>query len=145
MAMWISIVCPTAWNHIEVCEPCCWYPGPYWCGWPVLPSEAKLMCVVWAVSEDLVLVCGPMAAGDHVRILCCGRKPSGGPWSVHLLTVKSKEDYVAMILVMADTQLRRYMESFCEPLPPTTHKGNSLRRKPLKRTLKKKCAGDTEE
>lgn len=93
------------------------YPGPYWCAWPVLQLEAILMCVVWAVSKGHVLVCGPTAGRDHVLGLCCGQKPSGGPWSVHLLTVKSKVGAVAMVLVTADTQLRRYMEGFCEPLP----------------------------
>lgn len=36
---------------------------------------------------------------------------------MHLLTVKSKEGAVAMVLVTADIQLRRYMEGFCDLLP----------------------------
>lgn len=35
-----------------------------------------------------------------------------------MLTVKSKEGAVAMVLVTADAQLRRYTEGFYEPPPP---------------------------
>lgn len=60
------------------------------------------MSLVQAVSESLVWHHSSTTAGGHVR-----QKLGGSPCSVLLLTVKSKEAALAVILMTASTQLKK--------------------------------------
>lgn len=88
---------------------------------------------VRAVSESLVLDCGPTATGGYVHGLCYHQKPSGSPGFLLPLTIKSKKASLVVILITVVALLRKTdMEPY---LLPTFPKSNSLSRKPSKRTL----------
>lgn len=60
-----------------------------------------------------------------------------------LLTVKGKEATFAIVLMTADSQLRkRDIEGFCKN-PSPIKKSNNINRKPLKK-IHKYCGKDTE-
>lgn len=121
-------------NHIGIHGPCC-RQGPYWSECPALPPETMVISMVQSTSWSLVWVCVPTAARSHVHGLSCFWKPSGGSWSMLLLTVKSKEATFQGYQCL-QAQLRgRDIESFCDISPQK--KRNSLDRKSPKRSLKK--------
>jgi hypothetical protein len=85
-------------------------------------------------------------AGDQVDAYgpCCFQQPCGSLGLVLLLTTDGKEASLAMLLMIADTQLRKrnvqslYDNSYIHHHPK---KKNSLEMKPSRRTKKKKVLG----
>lgn len=72
-----------------------------------MPPVVMVMPVVWVASKGIVRVYGPTAARGHVHGPCYHQKTHGSPWSMFLLSVKSKAVSFAVILMIADTLLRK--------------------------------------
>lgn len=134
--MQMSIICPTAWNHIEACEPWSWLPG------------STLMCMACASTWGHIDVCGL----GSLQGPCLGLWSycSKGPCSWSVLWSETKWKPLICALAHCEEQGGCCCHGICHcrypiekihgrllwPSPPTTHKGNSLHRKPLKRILK---------
>lgn len=123
-----------------------WRPGR--CLWSLLPPEAMLMSVICAPLEGHVDVCG-LSLRDVMMVMACAvaegnvdvcglcyhQKTCGSPWSVLPLTVMFRKTSSAVVLMTADSQLRkRDIEGFCDD--PQPHQKKQLRQELLKRTLK---------
>lgn len=117
--MLIRVVYAATWSHVDVSGPCCQQEPWSYCSW-----ESVLMPTVCSATGDCAEVPGR----------CCHQKPCESPWSMLLMHGKGKEMTFAMVLMTANSQLRkRNIVSVTNPTPP---KSNSLDGKPSKRTLK---------
>jgi hypothetical protein len=111
--------CAPTWSHVDVCglcyhgRPCdvwvqcfylklCWYQGPHWCMWPVLPPKAMMMSLV----SDTAKGRGPCwyswsaATGSHTDDYgsCWHHTPCRCSWSMLLLAVMGKGVYFAVVV-----------------------------------------------
>lgn len=104
-------------EHIDVCGLYCSLM-PCWCLWAVLLPGPILMWVtssatwgnvnvcVWAASQGLVWVYGPNVVSGSSHGLCCHQKRCGSSQSVFLVTLKSKEATIDVILMITNAHLR---------------------------------------
>lgn len=100
-----------------------------------------LISVIRAASEGLVCICGPTAASGHVHRQSCCQKLCKSSWLVLLLTAKSKEATLAVILITEDARLRKERGTPKASLMTSTlptlalNQSNSLNGNQSKRTL----------
>jgi hypothetical protein len=72
------------------------------CEYSSQPFEIMVRFMLQAASQSLVLILGSTETGVHVHGLCCSHKLCGSPFSMLLLTIKSKESTVAAISMITD-------------------------------------------
>lgn len=70
---YVSLAHITTEDHVEV-HDLCYSLNPRGCLQTMLPPEAMLKSVVQEASKDIIWVCAPTEAGDHVPGLCCLQK-----------------------------------------------------------------------
>lgn len=149
------MVCAAAWSHVDIqglcchrenwqlCDLCC-HLRSCWCSWLVLLPRATMVSMALAgqktllmplvVQETMLRSVAWSDTGEHVGVrgLCCFQKPCVSSCSVFLLSVMGTEVVFIMVLMTADSQLRRgtWNASVIIPIPPPIRKkNNSLSRK----------------
>lgn len=149
--MRMSVICAAAWIHVDFHGLCCFW-APCWCEWSVLPPEAMVMSLdlcchqglwwcPWPLQWQRALMMSIYGLYCHRRprwglwhmltpetrwisliLAGCHRKPGVSPWSMFLLTVKGKEASFAMVLMTAESQLRKTQkllwQSYSYSTPP---------------------------
>ena len=116
-----SVLCPVSWIHVDVCGPCwCCHQRPGWFG-SCAAANAMMVPTGCSAAEGRGDVHGKDNAEVRGTYWC--RRPSGCPWSMLPLTVKSKVASLAGVLMTSDSQSRkRDIKGFCDnPYPTSSH------------------------
>lgn len=117
----MSVGCAATESHVNVSDLNC-HLRQCWCPWSVLTLRAEMRSMAHAAAAkgcvDVHSLCcygRPCWGLCHVLTpetvdvcgLCCWQKPCRSPWLLLSLTVKVKKTTFAMLLMAANSQLRK--------------------------------------